>query len=157
MALRSISRAGMDVAGRAAGKGRAGAVTHRPLVGAERMVSSFVGQGHFGRSQALPYRQGILILGLGPSKGVGLVERALREMGCCLLYALKIFIFTMFSRFFPLGSRMYPPQPTLAAWAGLTISTHKHVANSYSWQYQSSNATAAVSLQLSVPLVTIIG
>lgn len=64
MALRSLSRAGVEMGGRVAGKGSRGlgGVTHatRHLAGAERKMSSFVGEGHgqFGRSQAPSYRQG---------------------------------------------------------------------------------------------------
>lgn len=66
MALRSLSRAGVEVGGRMAGKGRVGAtMTHRNLIASvERKSSSFVGQGqgqgHFGRSQTPSYRQGVL-------------------------------------------------------------------------------------------------
>ncbi|CAM9244795.1 unnamed protein product [Scytosiphon promiscuus] len=64
MALRSLSRAGMGIGGRVASKGGQGIVvaTHgsRHMAGAERRMSSFVGQGqgHFGDSQPPSYRQG---------------------------------------------------------------------------------------------------
>jgi len=61
MALRSLSRAGVEVGGRVAGKRATHAARH-VVLGAERKMSSFVGEGHgqgqFGRSQAPSYRQG---------------------------------------------------------------------------------------------------
>lgn len=69
MAFRSLSRAGVKMGARVAGKGGRGlgGVSHatRHITGTERQMSSFVGEGRgqFGRSQAPSYRQGSLASG----------------------------------------------------------------------------------------------